>query len=159
MIDSIQSNSYCWLSVISILYVCSANEPVHSRRWGTGVHSANEPVHTHLRQPHSPLKNAKTSYVTPITSISTVALWLHEFGRVCPLSLGSVPTQDLGFWDLATLHHSVSTVGRQSTQQLAGTDVLHQLYDQQTLNLSSSSSSSSPSALAPPVTCAVPPPS
>jgi hypothetical protein len=32
--DSVQSNSYCWLSVISTLYVCSANEPVHSQRVG-----------------------------------------------------------------------------------------------------------------------------
>jgi len=32
------------LSVISTLYVCSANEPVQSRRWGAGVHSVNGPV-------------------------------------------------------------------------------------------------------------------
>jgi len=38
------NNSYFLLSLISTLYVCSANEPVHSLRWGTGVHSGNEPV-------------------------------------------------------------------------------------------------------------------
>jgi hypothetical protein len=44
MIDSVQSNSYCWLSVISTFDECSVNEPVHSRRWGTGVYSTDEPV-------------------------------------------------------------------------------------------------------------------
>jgi len=29
--DCVQSNSYLWLSVISTVYVCSANELVHSR--------------------------------------------------------------------------------------------------------------------------------
>jgi len=41
-----QCNCSCttMLSVNSTLFVCSANEPVQSRRWGAGVHSANEPV-------------------------------------------------------------------------------------------------------------------
>ena len=123
---SILGECHAWQCMHSFpsTQVCSVRAIVYTRhiprvrtrnRGQTGsreLQVKTEMLNTHLRQPHSPVKSAKTSYVAPIISISMVAHWLHEFGHVCPLSLGSVPTQDLGFWDLVTLHHSVLTFGQ-----------------------------------------------
>jgi hypothetical protein len=75
---------------------------------------------SHPRQPLFLPKNDKTSYMAAITSISTVILLLHEFGSVCPLSRECT---DWGFRDSTPLSIDFWP------QQLAGTDVLRQLYD------------------------------
>jgi hypothetical protein len=62
--------------------------------------------YTHTSDNHSPLRNAKTSYMAPITSISSAALWLQEGGSLSVLTTDglSVPQTVANLFECCNSH-------------------------------------------------------